>query len=70
MKFWYMWVVCIIYEKKFLYEWIICVFLKIFKLIVNYNKDFFNFLIIIFKYVKWLNKCDLVMYMLVYIINV
>lgn len=45
----------------------LCLF-KIFKSTVNYNKDSFNSLIIILKYEKWLNKCDLAMYM--YIINV
>lgn len=62
MKLWYMWATCIIHEKKFLYEWITCVSSKIFKSTVNYNKDSFNSLIIILKYVKWLNKCDLAMY--------
>lgn len=46
-------------KKKILYEWITCVSSKIFKPTVNYNKDSFNSLIIILKYVKWLNKCDL-----------
>lgn len=68
MKLWYMWATCIIHEKKFLYEWITCVSSEIFKSTVNYNKDSFNSLIIILKYVKWLNKCDLAMYM--YIITV
>lgn len=72
MKLWYMWATCIIHEKKFLYEWITCVSSEIFKSTVNYNKDSFNSLIIILKYVKWLNKCDLAMYMYIinYIINV
>lgn len=41
----------------------LCLF-KIFKSTVNYNKDSFNSLIIILKYVKWLNKCDLAMYII------
>lgn len=64
MKLWYMWATCIIHETKFLYEWITCVSSEIFKSTVNYNKDSFNSLIIILKYVKWLNKCDLAMYII------